>query len=109
MTGNGTVLLDALRAGATGAILAVGCVVPEVCVEIFRLLTTGEIERAERLQTELTPLASAVTTKYGIGGLKAALDLAGYRGGAVRAPLRSPDDSARAEIKELLHKRSTKT
>src|SRR6185503_16108030 len=102
MTGNGTVLLDALRAGATGAILAVGCVVPEVCVEIFRLIAIGEIERAERLQTELTPLASAVTTKYGIGGLKAALDLAGYRGGAVRAPLRAPDDSARVEIAGLL-------
>ena len=102
MTGNGTVLLDALRAGATGAILAVGCVVPEICVEIFRLFAAGELERAERLQKELTPLASAVTTKYGIGGLKAALDLAGYRGGAVRAPLRAPDDSARAEIKSVL-------
>lgn len=102
MTGNGTVLLDALRAGATGGILAVGCVVPEVCVEIFRLFVAGELEQAERLQTELTPLASAVTTKYGIGGLKAALDLAGYRGGAVRAPLRAPDDSARAEIKSAL-------
>jgi 4-hydroxy-2-oxoglutarate aldolase len=102
MTGNGTVLLDALRAGATGAILAVGCVVPEICVEIFRLIATGAIERAERLQLELTPLASAVTTKYGIGGLKAALDLAGYRGGAVRAPLRAPDDSARAEIAGLV-------
>jgi 4-hydroxy-2-oxoglutarate aldolase len=101
MTGNGTVLLDALRAGATGGILAVGCVVPEVCVEIFRTFTVGELERAEKLQTELTPLASAVTTKYGIGGLKAALDLAGYRGGAVRAPLRSPDDTARAEIKSV--------
>jgi 4-hydroxy-2-oxoglutarate aldolase len=102
MTGNGTVLLDALRAGATGAILAVGCVVPEVCVEIFRLFSAGELELAERLQIELTPLASAVTTKYGIGGLKAALDLAGYRGGAVRAPLRAPDDVARAEIKSVL-------
>jgi 4-hydroxy-2-oxoglutarate aldolase len=54
------------------------------------------------LQQELTPLASAVTTKYGIGGLKAALDLAGYRGGAVRAPLRAPDEAARAEIGLLL-------
>lgn len=101
MTGNGTVLLDALRAGATGGILAVGCVVPEICVEIFRAFTAGELERSQRLQTELTPLASAVTTKYGIGGLKAALDLAGYRGGAVRAPLRAPDEAARAEIKAL--------
>src|SRR5215218_9310103 len=102
MTGNGTVLLDALRAGATGGILAVGCVVPEVCVEIFRAFGADDGERAERLQAELTPLASAVTTKYGIGGLKAALDMAGYRGGAVRAPLRSPDDAARVEIKGLL-------
>lgn len=102
MTGNGTVLLDALRAGATGGILAVGCVVPEVCVEIFRAFGEGDVERAEKLQSELTPLASAVTTKYGIGGLKAALDMAGYRGGAVRAPLRSPDDDARAEIKAVL-------
>jgi 4-hydroxy-2-oxoglutarate aldolase len=102
MTGNGTVLLDALRAGATGAILAVGCVVPEVCVEISRAFTNGEIERAERLQMELTPLALAVTTKYGIGGLKAALEFAGYRGGAVRGPLRSPGEGARAEIKSAL-------
>jgi len=102
MTGNGTVLLEALRAGATGGILAVGCVVPDVCVEIFRAFGAQDLDRAERLQKQLTPLALAVTTKYGIGGLKAALDLAGYRGGAVRAPLRAPDDNARAEIHGLL-------
>jgi 4-hydroxy-2-oxoglutarate aldolase len=102
MTGNGTVLLDALRAGATGGILAVGCVVPDVCVEIFSAYGAQDLERAERLQEQLTPLAAAVTTKYGIGGLKSALDLAGYRGGAVRAPLRAPDDNARAEIHGLL-------
>ncbi len=102
LTGNGTVLLDALRAGATGAILAVGCAVPEICVEIFRAFQAGEVERAETLQSKLTPLAAAVTTRFGIGGLKAALDLAGYRGGAVRAPLRAPDEAARKEIETLL-------
>jgi 4-hydroxy-2-oxoglutarate aldolase len=102
MTGNGTVLLDALRAGATGGILAVGCVVPDVCVALFRAYGAQDLERAERLQEQLTPLATAVTTKYGIGGLKAALDLAGYRGGSVRAPLRTPDDATRAEIKSVL-------
>lgn len=102
MTGNGTVFLDALRAGATGAILAVGCVVPEVCVEIFRAFHAGEEEHAALLQSKLTPLATAVTTKFGIGGLKAALDLAGYRGGNVRAPLRAADEAAGAEIAALL-------
>jgi 4-hydroxy-2-oxoglutarate aldolase len=102
LTGNGTVLLDALRAGATGTILAVGCAVPQVCVEIMRAFKAGEDERAEALQAKLTPLAAAVTTRFGIGGLKAALDLAGYHGGAVRAPLRAPDESARVEIAALL-------
>lgn len=102
LTGNGTVFLDALRAGATGAILAVGCVVPEICVAIYDAFKNGNEERASALQAKLTPLATAVTTKYGIGGLKAALDLAGYKGGEVRAPLRAPDDSARTEIARLL-------
>lgn len=102
LTGNGTVLLDALRAGATGAILAVGCVVPRVCIEIFNAFHRGDEERAGSLQAKLTPLAAAVTTRFGIGGLKAALDMADYHGGAVRAPLRSPDEAARAEIARLL-------
>jgi 4-hydroxy-2-oxoglutarate aldolase len=102
MTGNGTVLFDALHAGATGGILAVGCVVPEICVEMLRAFTAGDAERASELQSKLTPLAAAVTTRYGIGGLKTALDMAGYHGGVVRAPLRMPDDSARTEISALL-------
>ncbi len=99
MTGNGTVLLDALRAGATGGILAVGCVVPEVCVEIYRAFNE---EHATTLQSKLTPLAAAVTTRFGIGGLKAALDLAGFHGGSVRAPLRAPDQPAQTELAQLL-------
>ena len=73
MTGNGTVFLDALKLGATGAILAVGCAVPEVCVEIFQSFRSGDIARAETLQAKLTLLAAAVTTRFGIGGLKAAM------------------------------------
>jgi 4-hydroxy-2-oxoglutarate aldolase len=102
MTGNGTIFLDALEAGATGAILAVGCVVPELCVEIFRLFKQGELDHARKSQDKLTPLAAAVTTRFGIGGLKAALDLADYRGGDVRAPLQAPNENARTEIAALL-------
>jgi 4-hydroxy-2-oxoglutarate aldolase len=102
MTGNGTVLLDALRAGATGAILAVGCVAPEVCVEIYQAFNAGDEEHAASLQSKLTPLAAAVTTRFGIGGLKSALDLAGFHGGSVRAPLRPPDENARTELAQLL-------
>jgi len=100
--GNGTVFADALRAGAQGGILAVGCAVPELCLEIFRAVQAGEFDHAEALQNRLTPLARAVTKTYGIGGLKTAMEMAGYTGGAVRAPLQRPGSDATAEISKLL-------
>lgn len=102
LTGNGTVFEPALRAGARGGILAVGCVAAALCLGIFRALESGETDRAAMLQGPLTPLAAAVTTRFGIGGLKAALEMKGFEGGAVRAPLRAPDDEAREEIRTLL-------
>lgn len=107
LTGNGTVLCEALTAGAIGGILAVGCVAPTLCIAIFRAVMDGGNETAVRLQSSLTPLAQAVTSRFGIGGLKAALDLQGYAGGAVRAPLRSPDAEAREEIERCLSEASS--
>ena len=104
MVGNGTVFSEALQAGARGGILAVGCVVPQLCLEIYRAVQAGEIDHASVLQQKLTPLARAVTRTYGIGGLKAALEMAGYVGGSVRAPLRRPNEEARMEITQLLEK-----
>jgi 4-hydroxy-2-oxoglutarate aldolase len=102
LSGNGTVLCDALLAGATGAILAVGCVAPALCMAIMDALRSGHEERATKLQASLTPLAAAVTTGFGIGGLKAALEMIGYSGGLVRAPLRMPDADAREEIRRCM-------
>ena len=102
LTGNGTVLFEALSAGARGGILAVGCVATAICIEIFRAVDAGEVDRAKTLQARLTPLAAAVTTRFGIGGLKAALELKGFVGGQVRSPLLSAEDEAREEIRRCL-------
>ena len=102
LTGNGTVLCEALRAGACGGILAVGCVAPGICIEIFRAVESGDIARAASLQSKLTPLAAAVTTRFGIGGLKAGLEIRGFAGGTVRLPLRAPETEALEEIRSCL-------
>ena len=102
LTGNGTILDQALRAGACGAILAVGCVAPRLALAVSDAIRAGDYESAGELQDKLTPLATAVTTTHGIGGLKIALDLAGYEGGYVRAPLRMPDAQTREEIGRVL-------
>lgn len=102
LTGNGAVLYAALAAGAHGAILAAACVATNQCLAIMRAVASGDYESARDMQRVLTPLAQAVTTRYGIGGLKAALELSGFAGGRVRAPLQDASEEARVEIKRLI-------
>jgi 4-hydroxy-2-oxoglutarate aldolase len=103
MIGNGTVLCEAVQAGARGGILAVGCVVPQLCVEVYEAVKAGDTNRAALLQEVLTPLARAVTKTYGIGGLKTAIEMAGFAGGVARAPLQRPSETAVREIAEMLN------
>jgi 4-hydroxy-2-oxoglutarate aldolase len=100
--GSAPVFFPALCIGAIGGILAVANVVPKECVQIQNLFNKGKINEANALQSQLTPLAKAVTTKYGIGGLKMAMDLAGYSGGNPRLPLKRPGKEIEEELKRLL-------
>jgi 4-hydroxy-2-oxoglutarate aldolase len=102
LTGHGAALVAALNAGACGAILAVGCFAPRTAVEAYRAFEAGDYERARSLQRKLAWLVRGVMSRYGIGGIKAAMDAIGYAGGHVRAPLPVPDEDARREILRLL-------
>jgi 4-hydroxy-2-oxoglutarate aldolase len=100
--GSAPVFFPALCVGAVGGILAVANVVPQECVQIHNLYNKGKMDEARALQNRLTPLAKAVTTKYGIGGLKMAMDLAGYFGGDPRSPLKRHGKEVEEELKRLL-------
>ncbi len=100
--GSAPVFYPALCIGAVGGILAVANVVPQECVQIQNLFDKGKMNEARLLQSRLTHLAKAVTTKYGIGGLKMAMDLAGYFGGNPRLPLKKPSKEVEEELKRLL-------
>jgi 4-hydroxy-2-oxoglutarate aldolase len=90
----------AFCAGATGAIVAAACVVPEICLELLSLTRAGRHADALQLQQRLTPFARIVTATFGIPGLKAAMDIAGYKGGAPRAPLTPVKADAIEKIRE---------
>jgi 4-hydroxy-2-oxoglutarate aldolase len=100
--GSAPVFFPALCVGAVGGILAVANVVPQEWVRIQNLFNQAKMNEAKALQSQLTPLAKAVTTKYGIGGLKMAMDLAGYFGGNPRLPLKRPGKEVEQELKRLL-------
>ncbi|MDT4898065.1 MAG: 4-hydroxy-2-oxoglutarate aldolase [Acidobacteriota bacterium] len=102
LTGSGSALYPALCVGARGAILAVGCIAPHLAVAIYEAFLAGEHEQAREMQQRLTRLTRGITGRYGISGLKAALDMLGYAGGRVRAPLPCVNDEARREIAKVL-------
>lgn len=102
LTGNGSALYPALCVGARGGILAIGCIAPRLAVAIYEAFQNGDHERARALQQKLTRLTRGVLVRYGISGLKAALDMLGYMGGCVRAPLADASEEARHEIATVL-------
>jgi 4-hydroxy-2-oxoglutarate aldolase len=102
LTGNGSALYPALCVGAQGAILAIACAAPRMAVAIYDAFGEREHERALRLQQSLAWLTRSILGRYGISGLKAALDMLGYSGGAVRAPLQDAGEEARSEIAKAL-------
>lgn len=95
------VVYPAVAAGAAGGILAVANVLPQECVTLVEHARAGRHEDALAIQRRITHLAQLVSTVFGVPGLKHAMDLHGFRGGPVRAPLlplsqRSREDVARA-------------
>jgi 4-hydroxy-2-oxoglutarate aldolase len=93
----------AFCAGAAGAILAVACVRPSLCLRLRSLVLEGRHAEALAIQQRLTPLARAVTTGFGIAGLKAAMDLSNLTGGDPRPPLSPLAPDALQKIRTLLH------
>ncbi|HEV8309325.1 MAG TPA: dihydrodipicolinate synthase family protein [Methylomirabilota bacterium] len=102
VVGSPLAFLPALVLGAAGGILAVANVAPHECCEIWRLAQAGQWTDAREIVYRISPLATGIGARYGIGGLKAALDLLGYYGGPTRGPLPVPDGDAVEEIKEIL-------
>lgn len=102
LSGWAPVAYPALVSGAAGAILAVANVLPDECVLLYRHQQAGRHAEALEIQRRITPLAQLVSTGHGVAGLKAALEMVGYAGGPVRAPLRPLAASARDEIAAAL-------
>jgi 4-hydroxy-2-oxoglutarate aldolase len=99
IAGSAPTFYASLCVGATGGILAVACVVPELCVRLYEAMREDRHDEALALQRALTPLAGLVTSGHGVAGLKAAMDAAGFVGGAPRRPLLPLAGTAVARIR----------
>jgi 4-hydroxy-2-oxoglutarate aldolase len=103
LAGSGSFFYPALTLGAEGGVLAVANVLPDECCQIYRAVQEGRYPEGRELQLRIIAVNDAITTRFGVPGLKAALDLLGYYGGPPRAPLAYPSRQQVAEIREVLH------
>lgn len=102
LCGAAPVIYPALVSGAGGGILAAANVVPSLFTQLHAAATSGRHDVALRLQQAVTHFARLVTAVHSIAGLKVAMDIAGYRGGAPRAPLAAVSEKGVAEIRTAL-------
>jgi len=100
--GSAGFLLTALLLGAGGGTLALANVMPEECVDIYTLFNNGELEQARDLQLSLLDINDAVTARFGVAGLKAAMDLIGRYGGPTRLPLLPVKEEEKRQLQEIM-------
>lgn len=104
LIGTDSVLFGGLAHGLSGAILALANVAPRECVELFNAVEDEKWDVAQALANRIAPVGRAVTSRFGVPGLKAALDELGYFGGAPRPPLPPVSEKVRDEIRLILQK-----
>ena len=100
--GSASFLYATLAVGGTGGTLALANVFPNECTRVQMLFEAGKMNEARDLQMILIDSNNAVTGRWGIPGLKAALDMVGIYGGDPRPPLLPLSEANREELRKIL-------
>src|SRR5438067_4815657 len=102
LAGAGEKMVDALAAGADGAIAALANLAPAASADIRRSWLEGRADQARQQQRTIAPLGEALTRGYGVPGLKAALQMLGYDHGDPRPPLPPLPSAELPNLRRLL-------
>jgi len=86
LCGHDEVVVAALAAGCSGAILASANVIPDIWVQIYNHVRNGELQKARELQYKIQKMARIIAGS-GAVGTKEALNMMKVEVGPVRKPL----------------------
>jgi len=102
LAGSASFLYPALVLGAVGGIMALANIAPEQCYSIYQYAQNERHKEARQLQLKMIPVNISVTARFGVPGLKLALDWIGYYGGPPRLPLAPLDKAQQATLRATL-------
>ncbi len=96
--GKSQTCLRDLKQGAVGATLSMAIYWPQICIRLYRLYLDGRKDEAEQLSDSINMVNRAGVSRYGVPGVKYAMDLAGFFGGEPRLPLLPLTEAQKQEI-----------
>jgi dihydrodipicolinate synthase/N-acetylneuraminate lyase len=102
LTGSASILLQALQAGASGAILGFAACAPQACQEVYLAWKDHDLKLAAEKQARIAGPGQRIVGELGISGVKHACDFNGYYGGRTRSPLLPVTAQEKTEIERLL-------
>jgi 4-hydroxy-2-oxoglutarate aldolase len=104
LAGSAGFYLPALLLGAVGCIGALANFAARPLDRMVSCLRAGALDEARAIQLRLVEANLAVTSRFGVAGLKAALELCGRPVGVVRAPLLPLEPEEKAALRTILVK-----
>jgi dihydrodipicolinate synthase/N-acetylneuraminate lyase len=102
MVGAAHTLHDSLQVGASGAVLAFADPAPTACFEVYAAWKDSDQELAGLKQARITDPSRQMAAKFGVPGVKYAMDLNGYYGGNCRMPLLPLTSDDKTQIESLM-------
>jgi 4-hydroxy-2-oxoglutarate aldolase len=91
-----------LHLGATGGVVSLSNALPEPCAKLYELFVEGRFAETKELHFKLARLNQTISGSWGVGGVKAAMDIAGFKGGQPRHPLTAVSEQAREQMKQAI-------
>lgn len=102
LAGSANFFFTGLLMGAVGGVLSLANIFPEPCCKLYDLGMAHQLEEGRKLQFQLMQINQMVSGKFGVAGVKAAMDFAGFYGGPPRSPLAPLTAEEKKKLREGL-------
>jgi 4-hydroxy-2-oxoglutarate aldolase len=102
LSGTINTLFIGLALGASGGVVSLANAYPHTCCELYERFKSDDIKGARELHFRLFRLNHFVSGRFGVAGVKCAMEVAGYYGGPPRRPLLPLKNEAKALIKNAI-------
>lgn len=100
--GSGSFLLPTLAVGGRGTTAALANIAADELADIYDAFMANDMQKAKEAQLKVMDINAAVTSRWGVPGLKAAMDMMGYIGGRPRLPMLPLPEKERGELQKIV-------